>query len=334
MKKIICEIIAFLLTLTLFLGTTMYLGYFYMPTREQFGATWNMYGEEQENSIDVMFVGSSVAYCDIIPAKIYEETGLTSYIVGAPNMIPGIAYHYLKEALKTQDPELVMLEATSFCFVGISEDDSKVNVGYMPYSLNRLEATFKVAHPSERLGLLFPLYNYHSKWSEYSIGQLFSPRPDCKEDIYAGYTYLDTASPQEEFGPRDYQISDEDFGENMDYLRKIVDLCKDRNIKLELFMVPSCQYVSEELTERISAEAPDIPLTRFNDNFDELGLSLETDYYDFLHLNYSGAKKYTKTLADHIQNNYSIQGHDHDRELWNKRVEFVYTDMEKDGEEK
>lgn len=323
MKKYLRETAAFLLTLLLFYTISLYLGYMYMPERRDYGATWNMYGEEKENSIDVMFVGSSLAYCDIIPARIYEKIGITSYVVGAPSMTMGTAYYYLKEALKTQNPDLIMVEATSFYFSELNEKDSKINVGYMPYSLNRLAATFDIALPSERLGLLFPLYNYHSRWSEVGFDDLFRPRTDQVADILAGYTYIDTVNSQKSMEAREYIVNDKILKTNSEYLEQIIELCRTRNIKLELFMVPSCKYISEELTEKVRNIVGDIPVIRFNDNFEELGIDINSDYYDDLHLNFYGALKYSDILANHIASNHAIVSDDYDEELWEKRIEHI-----------
>lgn len=324
-KKTITEILAFILAFTVFISVTYYLGYIYMPPRENYGATWNMYKKEKKNSIDVMFVGSSLAYCDIIPAKIYEETGLTSYIIGAPNMNPGVAYYYIKEALKTQSPKLVMMEATTFCFSGITKEDSKINIGYMPWSFNRIKATFDIADPGERAGLLFPLYNYHSRWADHTANSVFSPRSDAKTDIWAGYTYLDQANPQEEVTDRKYDIEDSVFDENMHYLEKIVELCKEKEIALELFTVPSCKYVSKELVKEISGHAKGIPFTYYNESFDSLELDIKKDFYDTLHLNFKGAEKFSLILAEHISESYNFKPVSHDNPLWEERVENYAT---------
>ncbi|MBR5515167.1 MAG: hypothetical protein IKU52_03070 [Clostridia bacterium] len=327
-KKIFTEILAFVMAFTVFISSVYYLGYKYMPVRMNYGATWNMYVEEPENTIDVMFVGSSLAYCDIIPAIIYDQTGLTSYIIGAPNMNSGISYYYLKQALETQTPKLIMLEATTFCFPETSEKDSKINIGFMPWSLNRIAATFKVAAPKERLGLLFPLYNYHSRWGDYSFNAVFSPRADSITDIWAGYTFIDVTTKQEAVKERKYDTKGKDFKENMKYLEKIIKLCDDKGIELELFIVPSCNYVSEETTELIRKNAGNTKLTRFNDNFEDLNFDLEKNFRDPLHLNFSGAEIFTRTMAEHITDNYSITPSKKAPELWKERVENYITNSQ------
>lgn len=322
-KKIIIEITALLVSLCILLGATSYLGYRFMPLREDYGATWNMFLEEQEDSVDVLFVGSSMIYCDIIPAKLYEKTGHTSYLLSAPYMMPDVAYYYLKEALRTQSPDLVMVEATSFYFSTKEADYYKVNYGYMPYSLNRLEASLFAAPNDEKLGLLFPMFNYHQRWEDYSLGEIFSKREDARPDLMAGYTLLEKEMPQKKRYERQFLCDEEDYNRNIVYLHKITELCKEEDIELEFFIVPACEYVNEERTQKIRDERDDIKVTNFNDVFEELDLLLESDFYDARHVNINGAIKFTDYLADYITQSYELEKSSHDEALWQKRVEHI-----------
>ena len=324
-KKIILEIIAFIVALAVLLGVTSYLGYRYMPDRRDYGATWNMFLKEKENSIDLMFVGSSMAYCDIIPARIYENTGHTTYVLSAPYMMPDTAYYYIKEALKTQSPKVIMLEATSFFFTINEADYYKVNIGYMPYSLNRLEATLFAAPKSEKLGLLFPLFNYHERWEQYTLKQHVEPRPDATSDIMAGYTYLEKAEPQSERFEREFLCTEEEYEHNLSYLNMIKRLCDSKGIKLELFVVPACEYLSSELSEGLKETPGETRLVNFNDHFDEMDFDLETDFFDKRHVNFKGALKFSDYLSEYIEENYELPSNDHDTELWQERVEKIYT---------
>ena len=54
------------------------------PKRLDYGATWNMYLKEPEDTVDVLFFGTSLAYFDVVPAVIYDGTGITSYVMAGP----------------------------------------------------------------------------------------------------------------------------------------------------------------------------------------------------------------------------------------------------------
>lgn len=320
-KKIVIEVVALLLTLVLLASVSWYLGNLYMPERLDYGATWNMYLQEPEDTVELMFLGSSLAYCDIIPSVIYEQTGFTTYVVSAPYMKPDTAYYYLKEALKTQSPGVVMLEATSFFFSDQEADYYKVNVGYMPLGLNRLGATLS-APEAERFGLLFPLYNYHDRWTAYSPADYFRPRPDAHPDPLAGYTAMKVHVPQNGRKIREFPATEEEILSNLSWLEKIIALCAEEDIRLELFVVPSCEYLSEDHLARLTDAAGEIPVVDFNAAFEEIGLDFGTDFYDSRHLSVEGAVKFSRYLAEYI-GRFDLTGLPHDEELWQQRIDHL-----------
>ena len=74
-------------------------GVLFTPKRTDYGAVWGMYQDEPENSTDVLFFGSSLAYSDIAPAVLYEECGLTSFVMAGPLQTMPVTYYYVREAL-------------------------------------------------------------------------------------------------------------------------------------------------------------------------------------------------------------------------------------------
>ena len=195
MKKKWNRIIGVSLCTLLLLVSTGFLGDRYMPQRTGYGATWHMFLQEDTDSIDVLCLGASYAYCSTLPAQLYRQTGFTVYDLCAPQLTLQQSYYYLREALQTQSPHAVYLEATGMFFDRYT-DYTKVNIGYMPFGYNRLLATFRAAEPQQRLGLLFPLYNYHDRWTEVPVNALFAKRTDDAIDPWAGFTCLTEAQPQ------------------------------------------------------------------------------------------------------------------------------------------
>ena len=81
----------------------------FRPLRVDYGAVWGPYLAEPEDSLDYLYLGSSYAYCDVDPAVIYDQTGLTGYVLAGPEQTLSQTYWYLREALETQSPSLVVL---------------------------------------------------------------------------------------------------------------------------------------------------------------------------------------------------------------------------------
>ena len=113
-----------------------------LPKRYDYGSTWDMYLKEEEDTIDVMFFGSSLAYCDVVPATIYQETGITSYVMAGPEQTMPITYRYLRQACKTQSPKAVFIEVSGMLYAKHNRS-TKINICYMPWSVDRLAATFQ-----------------------------------------------------------------------------------------------------------------------------------------------------------------------------------------------
>ncbi len=300
MKKIIIEITALLLCLILIFTVTSRIGFVLIPERHDFGGTWNMYLEEPKDSIDLMFLGSSHAYCNIIPASIHQSTGISSYVLSAPCLTMPLAYYYLKEGLKTQSPKVIMLECTAF-FFNRYMGQAKAAIGYMPRGYNRLMSTLSSAEPSERLGLFFPLYNYHDRWDTVPVSSFFTKRADQNPDINAGYTYLNECKAQQSVQERVFEYTNDDLELQKKYLKKIIELCKKEGIRLEIFIAPACLQVSQADMKILKDCAQDTQVVDFNDNFDGYGFDLGTDFYDSRHLNFSGAVKFTTALCEYVK---------------------------------
>ena len=329
MKKVIIEITAFLLCLILLLGVCYRMGFVMMPKRTDYGGTWNMYLEEEKNSIDIMIVGSSHAYCNVIPAQIYEDIGAKTYVLSAPCLTMPLAYYYIKEGLKTQSPSAIMLEMTGF-FFNRYMGHAKSSIGYMPWGFNRLGAILTSAEPDELAGLLFPMYNYHDRWEEFKFGDFFKKREDQLADVNAGYTYLDVIAPQTR-AQRVFEYTDDDIELQQKYLKKIIDLCDKKGIALELIITPSASYVTDADKQYITAVCKNIPLTDFNDDFESLGLDLTKDFYDARHLNVYGAIKFSKTLSQHILKNHPTPLRSYVSQNWTDRLQKLKQYQQKTG---
>ena len=319
-RKNLIRLISGLLFLALLVGFTLCAGHLLPPERTDFGATWNMYLREPEDSVDILFFGSSLVYCDVIPAVIYEETGLTSYVMGGPEQTLSLTYYYIREALRTQSPSVIFLELTGVMFERY-QNFTVANVSYMPLlSENRIGAALNASEPEERFGLLFPLYDYHDQWR--NLRWFFSGRPDETPDPLAGYSLMETAEAQTERYARDYATAEDVLTENLGWLRKIVALCEREGVRLVLFQVPSCAYVPAAALERArDAAGAGTAVVDFNDCFDTMGIDMETDFYDFLHFNARGALKFTRALAAYLAEDGVAPRRAHDEALWQWRTE-------------
>ncbi|MDR1692892.1 MAG: hypothetical protein LBR72_05990 [Oscillospiraceae bacterium] len=314
------EAAAFCCFLAALLGFVWLASALLIPHREVYGANWGGYAKEKRGSLDAIFFGSSIVYCDVVPAVIYDRAGIASYVLAGPEQTLTATEYYVKEAFRTQSPRLAAVEVNG-AFYSEYTAYTKANIGYMPPSLNRLLATFRAAEPEERLGLLFPLVNYHDEWPHFQ-----NLRYDA--DNLAGYTPMAEANQIGGIYERPVEaFSQAVFDRNIESLREIVRFCKSRDCKVLFFLAPNHQpwegsyraMLEEELKTIEGADFID-----FNRRFDEEELSGYRDFYDPQHLNTRGAETFSAYLAG-IVKSYVDTPREPDKTLWEERVNAFKT---------
>lgn len=297
-----------------------------LPKRFDYGATWDMYLKEDQDTVDVMFFGSSLAYCNVIPSVIYETSGHTAYVMAGPEQTMPITWRYLKQACKTQSPQMVFIEATGL-FYPEHNRSTQINIYYMPWSLDRLALTFQEATPDEWPGLLFPFASYHSRWSELTMEEIGQGLFGYGPDPLAGYTFLEEVLPVQELQVRDMEEDPETYQENLGYVKKILGFCQEEGIRPIFFVVPNANRPMDEEMERMEADITGLggEFWDCNQNFQELGIDLSTDFFDISHFNYRGAEKFSRYLGEWIAQQDLADTPNEDKELWDQRVEHFHT---------
>lgn len=128
-----------------------------------------------KNSLDVLFLGTSHVREAFIPQKLYDNYGITSYNLGSSDQPPVLSYYWLKEALKTQHPKVVVFDVSIVLSYRASLPEANVRkaLDYMHLGMNKLEAFHalckKDSQHSEKSYYL-PNIRYHNRWKELNEG--------------------------------------------------------------------------------------------------------------------------------------------------------------------
>lgn len=299
----------------LFLLLTVFLlqlaGAVLRPPQVSYGSTWRAYRAEPKNSIDVLYFGSSYAYCDYDPVEVYRETGLTGYVMGGSEQTMSITYWYLREALDTQNPSAVVIEPTGVFFERY-QSFTQTNLVYMPFSLNKLGAVFTAAEPALRPGLLFDLWFYHDRWREVTLSDALERLSPARPDEKKGNTPVQGTAQELPGAPvrSGMSISGEQYQENLNWLDRCLSLCRARKIPVLLLVNPTySQYLPEvygELEEHVRRTAPEAHFVNWSDAWDALGLTPALHLYDGGHLNHDGAILYSHAVGRLLQEELAL----------------------------
>ncbi len=260
---------------------------------------------EPENEFDLIYLGSSNTYCSFSPLAVWEKIGVKSYVLATQRQPVWASYYYLRESLKTQRPRVVVMDALMFSKHQEYYDDG-VNFSFMdniPFSKNKIELAFASAPKGERLPLLIPLIKYHSRWNELSEED-YTYDQKSLHDPWKGYVLLDeTAENIQKPDVSGIKLHAELAEKELFYFHKIRTLCQENGIQLIFVKTPSNPTETAQAHYNTFDELCreyDIPFWNFNTQYDEIGLDLNTDFYDKSHLNYRGAEKFSNYFAEKI----------------------------------
>lgn len=292
--------LAFILTAAMALTLV---GNILRPAHTAFGSTWDAYLGEEKDSLDVLFLGSSYAYCDWNPGALYDQSGLTSYVLAGGEQTVGVTYYYLKEALKTQSPQVVMLEGSSL-FFNRYESFTQINVGYMPWGLNKVGAILEYAEPELRTGLFVDLIFYHDRWKELTEADWNKALPPHRPDHLKGHTAMDgvwAATREPSHSPM--VQSEEVYQQNLRDFARLGQLCREEGIDLIVTANPTYSQYIPEVYRRLEEDVLARGAARFvnwADQFGELGLDPARHLYDGSHLNGEGAAVFSRYTGDYL----------------------------------
>jgi len=272
--------------------------------------------EQEENSIDVLALGSSHAFEDINTGWLYDTYGISAYVLAGSVQPYWNSYYYLREALETQNPKLVLLEAYGSVFKEDYSDNSRIiknNLGIR--NIGTLIESIGVSSPEEEFdNYLFNYRLWHSRYEEISRSDFKEYYEIPKFKYYKGFG-VNFATKALETPKVDHIMGESPMSEKVEiYYRKIIELCQENEIPIMVVVSPYVLSEDEKeiynYTKRI-AEEYGVDFIDFNSTYyyEKMNLDFVTDMADSAHLNHLGNIKYTEVLAEEILTRYELEDH-------------------------
>lgn len=293
------------------------------------------YDEDKEH--DVVFIGDCEVYENFSPAVLWEEYGIHSYIRGSAQQLIWQSYYLLEDTLRYETPKVVVFNVLSMKYNEPQKEAyNRMSLEGMRWSSSKVKAV--LASMTERENFedyLFPIFRYHSRWSELNSGDL-EYMFQVPKVSHSGY-YMRVDVKAAENIPEAKPLADYEFGENAYfYLDKMVQLCEEKGIRLILIKAPSLYphwYDEWEVQMEEYAKEHHLLYLNFLECTDEIGLDFQTDTYDGgLHLNLSGAEKLTSYFGQILTEQTDVEDKRADEKLaaiWEQKL----AEYEKDKQE-
>lgn len=285
----------------------------YWPGTSTFNEFYNM----EKDSVDVLFLGPSVvtnAYC---PQVIYDEYGIRSFNLSSEQQSIFLSYYWLKEALRSQSPQVVVLD--SLFLEPIHQDDpvnmteGMIRIGLDPMHLSKvkIEAVNDICRldPSQQeISYYLTNIRFHGRWETLTAADFKNNGLDVAPlKGYYGIT---------EMGPDSYEAyvpsastERQEIPENMViYFNKIVDLCNENGIKLVLVSLPG-EPMYDSIHNSINDLAAENNVDYYNltlqEYIDEIGAELPVESVIY-HGNVWGSEKMSRFIGKILASNYNV----------------------------
>lgn len=293
----------------------------------------NGFFNEPENSIQIMGFGSSHMYCTMNPLSIYAETGVRSYVMATQQQPVEATYYYIKEALKHQKPDVVILEAYMFLLNDFVPTEGTLHdtVDPFPEGVNKTKMILDLDPADGVENYFINFIKYHTRWKELSLSDFdFSYRD--RTDPMHGYVFVKNSAPMD-MVQQDYSDVQEIplSNKNLEYLNKIIQLVRDEGSDILLLLTPYIPKGYSGQTKALHRYAREngVELLDMNLCYDDMEIDNDRDYYDTEHLNVYGAEKASGFLMDYIQERFTILPRDvDDASLWQEDLKDYYSRME------
>ena len=302
MGKKILKVVIFMLIFLILLAV---LSYIFIPKNNTERAGIKESGitaiyAEKENTIDLIVLGNSESFTSIIPMKLWEDCGYTSYICGKPGQVMPDTLKTLYDDTKNQKPKIVILETT---------------VLYDDYSL-----TVPVSRVIQEI---FPITEYHDRWKELQLSDFYSEIKYTRTDFMKGYHCRTHNEPADVTGYMDYTDEVDEINIKTKILIKIMnEYCKKNGAEFMLMSVPSPKnwnYKRHNAVKKL-AEEENIEYLDFNLLTDEINIDWVKDALDGGdHINYYGSIKLTDYFEKYLKDRNVLESHKDDPEYskWN-----------------
>lgn len=288
-----------------------------------------MYSKKED--MDVVFAGASLSERDINPYIMDKELGYKTFDYAFSQQMYIGTYYSLKELFNYQKPKLIVLttEQTNFTTNGEKPLVYLSVAPYMKSFFNEVEYYFdSSSKDGSYLDRLFPWRGYSVKSMQDAVKNTYEkldssyvnyPKPGQVEALsnnksgYVGNGAV-KVNPSDSKGTINYDNIKSSYAsrsindiqeKNVEYLKKIAELCKENNCKLILLTPPSPVFEVLriknyfEFDNEIAKIAKDLNIEYYNYNLIKPQLfTLKGDYFsDSEHLNSDGADVFSKSLA-------------------------------------
>ena len=272
---------------------------------------------EKENTIDLIMFGDSESITSVIPMKLWEDYGYTTFICGKPGQVLPDTLKVMYDTSKKQKPKAIVLETN------LIYNDVSITV-----PLGRIVQE------------ILPITEYHDRWKNLKLDDFNPNIKYTKTSHMKGFHYRTTIVPADSTGYMAYTDEIQDISKiNKLYLNIVNEYCKKNDIKMMLMSAPSTKnwnYAKHNAVVKYAQEEQ-IEYLDLNMITDELNIDWNNDTLDGGdHMNYYGSVKLTDYFGKYLSDKGILDSHKDDKYYsnWNDDLLKYKEEIERESKDK
>ena len=283
----------------------------------------------EDNLHDLQIFGSCHSYTSFNPVYMQELTGVSSFVYGNAGEIIPTTYARMVEQFQTHTPKVAVVEIWGINPYETYSSQDRVFGFYLANNLERVKFSLakqaviqdfrdKEFQDINLLSMNFPFMNYKDRLLDGSLTKLdFAYSFAETKDLTEPYTYKEMLARLKNSGYRpnttnvlaDYPQKQNTIAQGEilaiepdieEYIWKIIDLCKEKNVELIFYRSPYVSTVNELKKVNRFKQICDEAEVLFLDLEAEIAFDYTRDFLDYEHLSETGANKATEFLMPYI----------------------------------
>ncbi len=280
---------------------------------------------EEENTLDVVYLGTSATNRYFIGPKAYHDAGIAAFDLATMGLPMLFVPNLIDEVEKTQDPDLYIIELRGILKSKDDVTDAHIRrvTDSMRISLNKydtIEAALDYVEGADgelsdidtgSLDYYVPIVKYHGRLVQGDL-RIADFLPVDRWNLTKGYvlspnTVTVKAQGRPVYSAEKAALAPEMEDVFLDVLAYCDTLDKDVLFVLSPYVMKDGQAEKFNTAKEL-AEQRGYPVLDFNQKeiTDAMDLDWQRDFYNSKHVNYMGAEKYTAYLTEYLTENYGL----------------------------
>ena len=288
------------------------------------GSMLNFYAQPKD-TVDVLALGTSMTYAGVNTNVLWANWGYSAYDLACAEQQYWNTYYYLKEALKTQHPKVILLDAKPATY-----QDGETKRGRTIMSTfgilspdNRIEA-IRVTAGTQWLDYVLGFPQIHDQWKELTLSSFTAASWTGGRSVnWKGFVEKGDTERHDKPSLVWTDIKRSLNAREEEYFLKICDLAEKNGIALLLVAYPNPDYASDHMFYNALwalADERAVPHLNLNDPKGHYKFLYSKEFADWQHVNTLGSLKLSKILGTYLQKHYNLTDHRGDEayETWGK----------------